>query len=74
MDEYSCYTTKQLAAYFSDYHKDLHGFRPHHIDMANRRAILEALDALDYYMDDMKSTPEGRAKMRDNGWWVEQED
>jgi len=36
-------------------------------------AVIEGLESLDRYMDSMKSTQEGRAKLRAEGWWVEQE-
>jgi len=69
--EYPDYDTEELATYFSDYHKDVHGVRPHGIDLTNRVAVVEGLESLDRYMDSMKSTPGGRARLRAEGWWVE---
>ncbi len=72
--EYPDYDTEELAAYFSDYHKDVHGVRPRWVDHTDRVAVVEGIDALNRYMESMRATPEGRAQLRAAGWWVEQED
>jgi hypothetical protein len=69
--EYPDYDTEELASYFSDYHKDVHGVRPRWVDHTDRVAIIEELESLDRYMDNLRSTPEGRARLRADGWWVE---
>ena len=71
MTDYSDYDTEELASYFSDYHKDVHGVRPRWVDHTDRVAVVQGIDALDRWMDNMKTTPEGRAKLRQAGWWVE---
>ncbi len=71
--DYPDYDTEELASYFSDYHKDVHGVRPRWIDHTDRVAIIEGLESLDRYMLEMKKTPEGRARLRADGWCVEQD-
>lgn len=72
MTDYSDYDTEELASYFSDYYKDVHGVRPRWIDHTDRVAIIDGIQSLDRYMDNMKSTPEGRAFLRSEGWVVEE--
>ena len=71
--DYPDYDTEELASYFSDYHKDVHGVRPRWVDHTDRVAVIEGIDALDRHMETMKSTQEGRAQLRADGWWVEQD-
>ena len=71
--DYPDYDTEELASYFSNYHKDVHGVRPRWVDHTDRVAVIEGLESLDRYMDSMKSTQESRAKLRAAGWWVEQD-
>jgi len=69
--EYPDYDTEELASYFSDYHKDVHGVRPRWVDHTDRVALIDGLESLDRYMATMKATPEGRAQLREEGWHVE---
>lgn len=69
---FDLYETEELACYFSDYHKDVHGVRPRWIDHTDRVAIIDGIQALDRYMEMMKSTPQGRRALRDEGWVVEE--
>ncbi len=71
--DWNQYDTEELASIFSDYHKDVHGVRPRWVDHTDRVAVIEGLESLDRYMDSMRSTPEGRAQLRADGWWVEQD-
>jgi hypothetical protein len=53
---------------YSDYHKDFYGYRP-----TNKLLPLEMVTAFDAIVAEherMLHTPEGRAKLRANGWWV----
>jgi hypothetical protein len=70
MKDYSPYTTTELAQIFWDYHKDVHGYRPHWVDLTNREVVIEWIESLDWYMESMKSTPEGLAQLREEGWMV----
>jgi hypothetical protein len=71
--DYPDYDTEELASYFSDYHKDVYGIRPRWVDHTDRVALIDGLESLDRYMETMKTTPEGRAWLRANDWWVEQD-
>jgi len=75
-----------LAAFYSDYHKELHGYRPR--DMAlcachypDHASLVEAMshlqrrvDGLGDYMMSMESTFEGREELREQGWHIEETD
>lgn len=67
------YDTEELASWFSDYHKDVHGIRPRWVDHTDRVAIIDGIQSLDRYMYNMKSTPEGRAQLRADGWVVDED-
>lgn len=62
--------TKYLAQYFSDYHKDVHGFRPRYVKADDRVEIIHQLKRLDEHMEYMKSTPQGRKQLSDDGWII----
>lgn len=68
--KFDLYTTEELASYFSDYHKDVYGYRPRMVDHTDREAVIRGIVALNSYMDWMKSTPEGLAQLRRDGWDV----
>ena len=70
MKDYSPYTTQELAQIFWDYYKDVHGYRPRWVDHTDRVALVNGLESLDAYMEAMKSTPEGLAQLREEGWQV----
>jgi len=72
LEQYDQFETEELASIFSDYHKDVHGVRPRWVDHTDRVAIIEGLESLDRYMMNMKSTPEGREQLREDGWCVEE--
>ena len=71
MIDWNQYETEELASIFSDYHKDVHGVRPRWVDHTDRVVLIDGLESLDRYMATMKATPEGRAKLRADGWWVD---
>jgi hypothetical protein len=66
--DYALYSTDELAGIFSDYYKDVHGIRPRWIDHTDRGVLMAGLTALDDYMAHMRSTPEGREELREQGW------
>lgn len=70
MMNFELYETEELASYFSDYHKDVHGVRPRWVNHTDRVVIIEGIQALDRYMDWKQSTPEGLAQLREEGWAV----
>jgi hypothetical protein len=67
---YTLLQTRELAEIFSDYYKDVHGIRPRWVDHTDRGVLMAGLTALDDYMAYMRSTPEGREQLRDDGWVV----
>jgi len=71
MRKYDIFDTEELASYFSDYHKDVHGVRPRWIDHTDRVAVIDGIHALDRYMEQMRATPEGREQLRAEGWVVD---
>lgn len=72
--DYSAETTDQLGDMLSDYYKDTHGFRPRHIDLRDRAAVIAALERLDWHHEQMKSTFEGREELRSQGWVIHETD
>lgn len=68
---YTLLQTRELAGIFSDYYKDVHGIRPRWVDHTDRGVLMAGLTALDDYMAYMRSTPEGREQLRDDGWLLD---
>jgi hypothetical protein len=69
MNKYSNYSIDDLGNLLSDYHKDVHGFRPRYEGLYDdRQRMIEMLEGLDAYMARMHSTPEGREELRSMGW------
>jgi hypothetical protein len=62
------YTVAELAQIFWGYYKDVHGVRPRWVDLTDREVLVKGLESLDSYMESMKSTPEGLAQLREEGW------
>lgn len=75
-----------LASFYSDFHKDVHGVRPRSMalcacDYPDHASLVEAMSHLDRlvqglqdYMTAMKSTFEGRESLRSEGWYIEETD
>jgi hypothetical protein len=75
-DELDDYDVGGLQGYYSDFHKDLHGFRPRHHsedEFNNPERLKELIRGLHKYMDALKATPEGRAQLKADGWHIEDE-
>lgn len=72
MIDWNLLDTEELASTYSDYHKDVHGVRPRWVDHTDRVALLAGLEALDNYMDTMRSTFQGREFLRSEGWVIEE--
>lgn len=72
------YSVEELQGYYSDFHKDLYGYRPRFVlelDSWNDRAYLEsAINQMHDEMDKKKETFEGREELREQGWVVEETD
>lgn len=61
------YDYDELVSVLSDYSKDVQGFRLR-MNGEPREVIINALVGLDNYMESMRSTPEGRAQLIEEGW------
>lgn len=66
--KWNSYTTEELGDIFSDYYKDVNGFRPRHVSNDDRIGLIEGLDTLDNYMASMRLTEQGRAQLEEEGW------
>ena len=67
-------TVEDLQSYYSDFHKDFHGWRPRGAtpeQWRDRAFLVEQINRIHDAMDAMKATPEGRAQLRRAGWVIE---
>lgn len=69
MSRWDDYEYDELVDTLSDYHKDVFGYRLR-MNGESREAVVQELMYLDKYMEKMKSTPEGRDQLREEGWEV----
>lgn len=71
MSDYHSMDLCALGGYVSDYHKDVHGFRPRGEGLySNRDALIAIAEGLDAYMASRRSTFGGREGLRAEGWYV----
>jgi hypothetical protein len=73
MMSYNEMSVEELGSFVSDFHKDLYGFRPRHIDFNNKEELVRAANKLDDEYESMRGSPEGRQNLRDMGWVVPEE-
>jgi hypothetical protein len=69
------FTVDELQSYFSDFHKDYYGYRPRfatYEQWNDRDWLVEHIDAIHDAMDEMKKTPEGRKRLRAQGWVIDE--
>ena len=69
------FSVEQLQGYYSDFHKDLNGFRPRgaSLEQWNSKQFLVAqINSLHNQMDQLKETFEGREQLREQGWIIEE--
>ena len=74
----------ELGSYFSDFHKDLYGFRPRHMalcacDYKTRDDLIQALanvreeiQSLKTHLKEQQATFDGRERLREDGWYIEE--
>jgi len=70
-NKYSEYDIGGLQAYFSDFHKDLNGFRPRYMtkeQFNNRGWLIHEIESLHDQFDKMKASPAGRKQLEIEGW------
>jgi hypothetical protein len=66
----------ELQSYYSDFHKDFYGWRPRGAtpeQWTNREFLVDQINGIHDALDAMKTTPEGRAQLRRDGWVIEDE-
>ena len=64
-------SVEELQSYYSDFYKDVHGFRPRSStdEQWNSEEWLSGeIDGLHAYLKDLGSTPEGRVQLREMGF------
>jgi len=69
-------TVDDLQSYYSDFHKDFHGWRPRGAtpeQWRDRGYLVAQINGIHAALDAMKTTPEGRAELRAAGWVIEDE-
>lgn len=71
MSRWDTWQYDELVEALSDYHKDVFGTRLR-MNGEPKEAIVRELDRIDAYMDRMRSTPEGRAQLREDGWVIQE--
>ena len=75
-NDFADLTVDDLQSYYSDFHKDFHGWRPRGAtpeQWTNREFLVAQINGIHDALDAMKTTPEGRAQLRRDGWVVEDE-
>lgn len=71
MKTYQSMDLCELGGYVSDYHKEVHGFRPRGEGLySNREALILIAEGLDAYMEARRSTFAGREGLRADGWYI----
>ena len=72
MTDWTTYTTDELGSIYSDYSKDVNGFRDRTVSYDDREALLAKLNGLDRIMESMKATKKGRNALRNDGWVIKE--
>lgn len=70
-------SVEQLQSYYSDFHKDFHGWRPRGASPAqwrDRGFLTQQITAIHESLDAMKLTQSGRDQLRAAGWVIEDDD
>jgi hypothetical protein len=69
-------TVDELQSYYSDFHKDFHGWRPRGAtpeQWRDRGYLVSSINAIHAALDAMKKTESGRAELRAAGWVIDDE-
>ena len=77
MSDFDDMNVDELQSYFSDFHKDFHGFRPRFAtpeQWQSRDWLIEQINGIHNAMDEMKKTYAGREQLRAEGWQIDEED
>jgi len=75
--EFTDFSVEELQGYYSDFHKDLNGFRPRGAteeQCNSKQFLVTQINSLHDQMDLLKQTFEGREQLREQGWIIEETD
>jgi len=75
--EFTDFSVEELQGYYSDFYKDLNGFRPRGAteeQWHSKEYLVIQINLLHVQMDQLKETFEGREQLREQGWIVEEPD
>lgn len=73
--EFTDFSVEELQGYYSDFHKDLNGFRPRGAteeQWTSKQFLVAQINLLHNQMDQLKETFEGREQLREQGWIIEE--
>jgi predicted nucleic acid-binding Zn-ribbon protein len=73
--EFMDFSVEELQGYYSDFHKDLNGFRPRGAteeQWSSKQFLVTQINSLHNQMDQLKETFEGREQLREQGWIIEE--
>jgi hypothetical protein len=75
--KFTDFSVEELQGYYSDFHKDLNGFRLRGAteeQWANKQYLVFQINLLHDQMNRLKETFEGREQLREKGWIIEETD
>jgi hypothetical protein len=75
-NDFADLTVDDLQSYYSDFHKDFHGWRPRGAtpeQWTNREFLVAQINGIHDALDAMKTTESGRAQLRRDGWVIDPE-
>ena len=75
--KFTDFSVEELQGYYSDFHKDLNGFRPRGAteeQWSSKQFLVTQINLLHNQMDLLKQTFEGREQLREQGWIIEETD
>jgi hypothetical protein len=75
--KFTDFSVEELQGYYSDFYKDLNGFRPRgstEEQWNSKQFLVTQINLLHDQMDQLKQTFEGREQLRGQGWIIEETD
>ena len=75
--EFTDFSVEELQGYYSDFHKDLNGFRPRGASLEqweSKQFLVAQINSLHNQMEQLKQTFKGREQLREQGWIIEETD
>lgn len=74
MSAYALMDLDELNSLYSDYHKDMYGFRPRNCYSSTKEDIIRLLTEMDNAFNQRKETFAGREQLREEGWVISETD